>query len=291
MRIIYDLDEMTETARGWLAGGSVGLVPTMSNLHVGHVALIQSSLQECELSVVSIFDNLLQLELDETQSRIPRSLADDLQLLDQQRVDVVFIPRSDDFYPVSFSTHVIPSGPIAERLEGAAQPENIRKVATAMTKLFQLVRPDMVYLGQKKAQQVALIRKLVSDLNIDLNIRVLPIVRESDGVAVSSSIGLLSLAERQAVALLYRALLAGKAVIEKGERHSAVIEKVVADLIATEPLLKLDYIAICDPNTFEEMGETLGVDLPDLLLVVAVHVGATRLIDNVLWKSSGYWLI
>ena len=290
MRIIYDLDEMTETARGWIAGGSVGLVPTMGNLHAGHVALIQASLRECELSVVSIFNNILQLESNETQSRIPRSLSDDLQLLDQERVDVVFIPRPGDFYPVSFSTHVIPSGPLAERLEGATQPENIRKFATAMTKLFQLVRPDLVYLGQKKAQQVALIRKLVSDLNFDLNIRVLPIVRDSDGVAFSSRIGLLSLEERRAVAVLHQALLAGKAVIEKGERHSAVIEKVVADLIATEPLLKLDYVAICDPNTFEEVGETLGVNLPDLLLTVAVHVGAIRLIDNILWKSSGYWL-
>jgi pantoate--beta-alanine ligase len=290
MRIIYDLDEMTETARGWLAGGSVGLIPTNSNLHAGHVALVRSSLQECELSVVSIFDNLLRLESDETQSRIPRSLGADLQLLDQERVDVVFIPRREDFYPMSFSTHVIPSGPIAARLEGATQPENIRKVATAMTKLFQLVRPDIVYLGQKKAQQVALIRKLVRDLNFDLQIRVLPIVRESDSVAVSGRIALLSQVERQAIAVLYRALLAGKAVIEKGERNSAVIEKVVADLIASEPLLKLDYVAICDPNTFEEMGETFGINLPDLLLTVAVHVGATRLVDNILWRSSGYWI-
>ena len=291
MRIIYNLDEMTETARGWLAGGSVGLVPTMGNLHAWHVALIQSSLQECELSVVSIFDNFLQLESDETQSQVPHSLADDLQLLDQKRVDIVFIPRSDDFYPASFSTHIIPSGPIAERLEGATQPDNIREVATAFTKLFQLVRPDIVYLGQKKAQQGALIRKLVRDLNIDLKIRVLPIVRERDGVAVSTGIGLLSLAERQAITILYKALLAGKIVIEDGERHTAFIEKAVVDLIATEPLLKLDYVAICDPDTFEEVGETLGINLPDLLFVVAVHVGATRLIDNILWKSSGYWLI
>jgi pantoate--beta-alanine ligase len=291
LRIIYDLDEMTETARGWLAGGTVGLVPTIGNLHAGHVALVQSSLQECELSIVGIFDNLLQLEPDQTQRRVPHTLADDLQLLDQERVDIVFIPRSDDFYPASFSTHVIPSGPIAERLEGATQPGNIREVATAMTKLFQLVRPDIVYLGQKKAQQVALIRKLVRDLNIDLNIRVLPIVRERDGVAVSSRIGLLSLAERQAITVLYQALLAGKAVIVNGERQTAVIEKVVADLIATQPLLKLDYVAICNPDTFEEVGETLGIPLPDLLVAVAVHVGTTRLIDNILWNSSGYWLV
>jgi pantoate--beta-alanine ligase len=288
MRIIYDLDEMTETARGWLAGGSVGLVPTTGNLHAGHIALIQSSLQECELSVVSIFDHFLQLQTDKAKSRFPHSLASDLLCLDQQKVDIVFIPRPDDFYPVNFSTHIIPFGPIAERLEGVNQTEDIGKVATAMTKLFQLVRPDNVYLGQKKAQHVALIRQLVSDLNFDLNIRMLPIVRESDGVAVSSRLRLLSPAERQAAIILYQALLAGKDVIEKGERRSAVIEKVVTHLIATEPLLKLDYIALCNPDIFVAAEENLGVHLPDLLLVIAVHIGPIRLTDNILWKSSGY---
>jgi pantoate--beta-alanine ligase len=290
MRIIHDLDEMTEMARGWLAGGSIGLVPTTGHIHAGHVALVQASLNKCELSVVSIFDKSLQLESDENQAHIPHDLARDLQLLDKEQVDVVFIPRPEDFYPANFSTQVVPSGPIAERLEEVAEPGYMRKVSTAMTKLFQLVRPDVVFLGQKKAQQVALIRKLVSDLNIDLTVHVLPIVRESDGLAVSSHLGLLSPAERQAATVLYQALLAGKATIEKGERGSAVIEKAIADVIATEPLVKLDYAAICDPNTFEEVEETLGADLPDLLLAVAVHVGSTRLIDNILWKSSRYWL-
>jgi pantoate--beta-alanine ligase len=290
MRIIHDLDEMTETARGWLTGGSVGLVPTMGHLHAGHVALVQASLNECEFSVVSIFDTSLQLESDESLALIPRDLARDLQLLDEQQVDVVFIPDPEDFYPANFSTQVVPSGPIAERLEGAAKPGYMCKVGTAMMKLFQLVRPDVVFLGQKKIQLVALIRKLVSDLNIDLSVRVLPTVRESDGLAVSSRTGLLSPAERQAASILYQALLAGKAIIEKSERRSATIEKVMADVIANEPLVKLDYAAICDPNTFETVEETLGTDLSDLLLVIAVHVGSTRLIDNILWKSSGYWL-
>ena len=290
MRIIYDLDEMTETARGWLTGGSVGLVPVIGNLHAGHLALVRSSIQECELSIVSIFDNSLQFDSDEVLTRIPLHLATNLQLLEQERVDVVFIPRPSDFYPSGFSTHVVPFGPLAERLEGATQYQNFPKMATSMTKLFQLVRPDKVYLGQKKAQQVALIRKLVSDLNFDLNIRVLPIIRESDGVAFSNQVGLLSQSERQAVVVIYRALLAGKSVIEKGEHDTSVIKKEVADLIATEPLLKLDYVAICDPNTLEEMGENLGANLPDFMLAVSVSVGVTRLVDNILWKSSGFWL-
>lgn len=290
MRIIHDLDEMTETARGWLAGGSVGLVPTMGHLHPGHIALVRTCLNECELSVVSIFDTSLQLEPDEHLAHLPQDLDKDLQLLDKEQVDVVFIPRPEDFYPADFSTHVILSGPLAERLEGVAQPGYMRKVCTAMTKLFQIVRPDVVFLGQKKVQQVALIRKLVRDLNIDLSIRVLSTVRESDGMAVSNRSALLLPPERRAAAILYQALLAGKAAIETGERRIATIEKVMADMIATEPLVKLDYVAVCNPNSFEAMGATLGVDSPDLLLAVAVHVGPTRLIDNFLRKSSGYWL-
>ncbi|MGZ3626845.1 MAG: 4-phosphopantoate--beta-alanine ligase [Ktedonobacteraceae bacterium] len=290
MRVIYDLDEMTETARGWLAGGSVGLVIVNGNLHEGHLVLVRSSVQECELSVVCIFDNSLRFESAEVLARMPLNLATNLQLLDLEHVDVVFIPRPSDFYPSGFSTRVVPFGPIAEKLEGAIQPDDMRQVATSMTKLFQLVRPDKVYLGQKKAQQNALIRKLVEDLNIDLTVRVLPIVRESDGVAISNQLGLLSQVERQAVVHIYQALLTGKSMIEKGEYNTSIIKKEVASLIATEPLLKLDYVSICDPATFEEMRENWGTDLPEFLLTVSVSVGAARLVDNILWNNGGFWL-
>ncbi|HKV01664.1 MAG TPA: pantoate--beta-alanine ligase, partial [Ktedonobacteraceae bacterium] len=148
----------------------------------------------------------------------------------------------------------------------------------------------VVFLGQKHAQRVALIRKLVRDLSIDVNLRVLPIVRERDGLAISAQNQLLSPAERQAATILYQALLAGKALIEKGERRPAVIEKAIAKLIATEPLVKLDYAAICDPETFEHMGRKMAVNLSDLLITVAAQVGNTRQIDNILWKREGYWL-
>jgi len=289
MRIIHDLDEMTETARGWLIAGTVGIVPTAGPLHTGHVTLIRSSLQTCELSVVSILANPAQFGFNEDQPHA-YNLTEDLQLLDRERVDVVFIPRPKDFYPTDFSTVVIPSGPVAERLEGALRPDYARGIATAMMKLFQLVRPDVVFVGQKHAQQVALIRKLVRDLNIDVSLRVLPIVRERDGLAISAQNRLLSPAERQAVTILYQALLAGKAMIEKGERHPAVIEKAIAKLIATEPLVKLDYVAISDPETFEHMGKKMAVNLSDLLIMVAAQVGNTHQIDNILWKREGYWL-
>lgn len=290
MRIIHDLDEMTETARGWLIAGTVGIVPTAGSLHTGHVTLIRSSLQTCELSVVSILANQARFGIHEDLPHYAYNLTEDLQLLERERVDVVFIPRPEDFYPTDFSTVVIPSGPVAERLEGALRPDYARGIATAMLKLFQLVRPDVVFLGQKHAQQVALIRKLVRDLNIDVSLRVLPIVRERDGLAISAQNRLLSPAERQAVTILYQALLAGKAMIEKGERHPAVIEKAMAKLIATEPLVKLDYVTICDPETFEPMGKKMAVNLSDLLIIVAAQVGKTRQIDNILWKREGYWL-
>lgn len=290
MRIIHDLDEMTETARGWLIAGTVGLVPTVGPLHTGHVTLMRSSLQTCELSVVSILANPAQFGFDEDRPDYLYKLTEDLQLLDRERVDVVFIPRPEDFYPTDFSTVIIPSGPVAERLEGALRPGYAHGIATAMLKLFQLVRPDVVFLGQKHAQQVALIRKLVRDLNIDVILRVLPIVRERDGLAISAQNQLLSPAERQAVTILYQALLAGKAMIEKGERRPAVVEKAIAKLIATEPLVKLEYAAICDPETFEHIGKKMAVNLSDLLITVAAQVGNTRQVDNILWKREGYWL-
>src|SRR5579859_709971 len=153
MRIIHNLDEMTETARGWLAGGSVGFVPTMGDLHEGHITLVQAARQECEISVVSIFVNSLAFDQGEDLTSYPRDLLRDLQLLSNASVDVVFIPRAEDLFPPHFSTYVALSGPIAERLERVNNPGYVRELATEMTKLFQLVRPDRVYFGQKDAQE------------------------------------------------------------------------------------------------------------------------------------------
>lgn len=290
MRIIHDLDEMTETARGWLASGSVGFVSTMGRLHTGHVALVQAARQECEISVVSILRNSQQFGFDEDVPVRAYNLTKDLQLLEKEDVDVVFIPRPEDIFPRQFSTYVVPLGTIAERLEGSIRPDYFRVIATVIMKLCHLVRPDVIFLGQKDAQQAALYRKLVRDFYIDVSIRVLPTVRESDGLAISSRNYFLSKAERQVAPVLYKALLTAKARIEKGERRRTVIEKSMLDLIATEPLVKPDYVDICNPDTFEEVAKTLPALLPDLLLVVAARVGTTRLIDNIAWKRGGYWL-
>ena len=287
MRIINNLDEMTETARGWLSGGSVGFVPTKGHLHIGHLALIQAARQECEISVVSIFVDAVALGSGDDPAAYPHYLAQDLQLLASANVDVAFLPHAGDMYPPDFSTYVAPTGPLVERLEGASRPAHLRQLATGIIKLFQLVRPDFAYFGQKDAQQVAIIHRIVRDLNIDINLRVLPTIRENDGLAVASSNPALSPGQRQAATVIHRALLAGRALVENGERRPASIEKAMADLIAGEAAVKLDYAAVCRPDTFAEV-DTVA---PGTLLVIAAYVGKARLVDNILWTSDGRWLL
>lgn len=284
MRIIQSLGEMNETARGWLAGGTVGFVPTMGYLHDGHLSLIRAA-QECEITVVSIFVNPLQFPPGDPAQRYPRDVPRDLQLLSAANVDVVFLPRAEDLFPPDFATFVTLSGPIADRLEGAIYPAYIRGVATMICKLFQLVRPDIAYFGQKDAQQVAVVRQLVRDLNIDVNLRVLPTMRESDGLALSSRNSLLSSAERQAARLLYQALLAGKALVEGGERRSPLIEQAMTRVIASEPLVRLDYVAVCHADTFKGVPQVV----PHTLLALAANIGQARLIDNIVYQGRGRW--
>ncbi len=288
MRIIHDLDEITETARGWLAGGPVGFIPTMGDLHAGHASLIQAAREECEYTIVSIFVNPLQFGNDVGIVRAPHDIARDLQFLDAQQVDVVFLPRAEEMYPANFSTRVMFSGPLAERLEGGFQPEYVLGYATVITKLFQLIRPDVAYFGRKNAQQVALIRQVVRDLNIDVKVRVLPIARDADGLALGSATTILSAAERQAANLLYQALLAAKALLERGERRLALIEQAMIDVTAAAPLLKLDYATACDPVTFAPPGDTLPEILTDLLLLIAARMNGLRLTDNILLRD-GHW--
>jgi pantoate--beta-alanine ligase len=287
MRIIHNLDEMTETARGWLAGGSVGFVPTMGFLHAGHMSLVQAAKQDCEISVVSIFVNPIQFDAQEDLVRYPRDLERDLRPLDDINIDVVFIPRAEDIFPADFSTYVVPSGPIMKRLESLSSPVYIRGVATVITKLFQLVRPDVAYFGQKDAQKIAIVRKLVQDLNIDVTLRILPTVRESDGLALTSQNYLLSPSERQAVQSLYRALLAAKSLVEQGERRPHVVSQAMTDIINGEPLLTLNYAVVCHPDTFNP----INVIQPGTVLALAASVGSIRLVDNITWLENGQWLL
>lgn len=287
MRIIQTLDEMTETARGWLAGGSVGFVPTMGYLHAGHLSLIEAARKECEISVVSIFVNPLQFATRDEFEHYPRDLTRDIQLLRTAQVDVVFTPREEDFYPPDFCTHVIPSGPLLERLEGADSTDSMRGMATATTKLLQLVRPDVAYFGQKDIQRFAIVRRIVRDLNIDVHLHRMPTVRESDGLALSSRNHRLLPNERSAASALYRALLLGKSLIEGGELNPEVVEKAMFALVTLEPSISLSYAVACHSETFEPVQQIV----PGTMLAIAASLGGIRLIDNIVWFGDDHWLL
>jgi pantoate--beta-alanine ligase len=285
MRIIHRLDEMTETARGWLAGGTVGFVPTMGHLHNGHMTLVEAAKRECEISVVSVFISPLHFATVEDYARYPHDVTRDLQQLEGAGADVVFLPRAEDLFPEDFSTYVTPSGLLAERLEAAAIPYSLRGAATTITKLLQLVRPDVVYFGQKDAPQVALVRRLVRDLNIDITIRVLATAREHDGLAMDSYNHLLSPSERQAAAIIYQALLEAKALIEQGELHAATIEEAMRKRLASSAQITAEYIDICHPDTFNPV-EYIE---PKTLFLIAARVGSVRLLDTLVWLGDKHW--
>ncbi|TMD62578.1 MAG: pantoate--beta-alanine ligase [Chloroflexi bacterium] len=289
MRIIHNMDEMTETARGWLAGGTVGFVPTMGFLHQGHKTLVQAAHQECEISVASIFVNPIQFEESEDLIRYPRDLSRDLQLLSTTSIDVVFIPRTEDIYSAGFSTYVMPTSSqwAVQPAKGTGSRIYARGVATIITKLLQLVRPDIAYLGQKNAQQIAIVRQVVRDLNIDVGLRILPTVRESDGLALGSRNHFLTQPERRAASVLYRALLAGKALVDGNVRNSAEIEKAMIDLVVTEPLVNLDYVKICHSDTLRAVDTVM----PGTMLMIAAHIGIVHIIDNIIWHGDTNWLL
>lgn len=295
MRIIHSLDEMTETARGWLAGGPVGFIPTSGRLHSGHLSLVRAAQRECEITVVSIFATQNTFHPLHQSTGLVYDLTRDVQLLEATQIDVVFIPRPEEIYPPTFATYVMTSGAVVERLECSLAPEQARATATIFTKLLQLIRPDIAYFGQKSVQQVALLRRLVHDFSIDTTLRVLPTVREGDGLALSCDNVLLSPSQRQAVPLLYRALLSARAQIEQGERQVALLEQTMAKVVSSSSLLRLDYAAICDPSTFAALDVlpdlTPTLSSPGFLLAVAAYASSVRLTDNIQFTSNGYWLI
>lgn len=287
MRIIHELDEMTEVARGWLMGGAVGFVPTMGNLHNGHLSLIRAAHEECEMSVVSIFVNSLQFPSVEAAQQYPRNIQRDLQLLRTTEVDIVFLPSHHAVYPPTFSTYITPVGPLAEHIASERGKEFVRGFATGIIKFLQIVRPDVAYLGQKDVQQVALVRQLVRDLSIDVTLRILPIERESDGLAVSHLNMRLSSEQRHAATFLYKALLAGKTLIEQGEHHVNAIKQIMQAVVATQPLLTLEYISLCHADTFLEMEEAT----PGMVLRVSAFINDIRLTDNIVWMKNGQWRV
>jgi len=255
--------------------GVVGLVPTMGYLHDGHLSLVQRAREDCDHVVVSIFVNPTQFGPQEDLSKYPRDVARDLSLLEPLGVDLVWMPTAELMYPPGYQTWVEVEA-ITRPLEGAMRPGHFRGVTTVVTKLFTGVQPRKAYFGQKDAQQAAVIRQMTRDLNFPIEIVVCPIVREPDGLAMSSRNVYLDPAQRKAATVLYRSLSAAKEAYENGERDADQLRQTMKDVLASEPLAQVQYVSCADYDTLEELERVTG----KTLLSMAVFFGKTRLIDN-----------
>ena len=255
----------------------LGLVPTMGALHEGHLSLIREAQKQCSPMVVSIFVNPKQFGPSEDLKNYPRTFETDRKTLKQLGVDYLFAPSAEEIYPSGFSTAVVVEG-LSDRLEGKSRPGHFRGVATVVLKLFEIVQPRFAFFGRKDAQQVRIIRQLTRDLNLDTELMVCPIVREPNGLALSSRNALLSDAQRQAATALYRSLVAARDEIRSGERSPAIILSSLRKVIDSEPRVALDYAEIADAETFEPV-ITLA---RESYILIAARVGDTRLIDNAL---------
>jgi len=255
--------------------GTVGFVPTMGYLHEGHLALVKQAKIENSAVVVSIYVNPTQFGPREDLGAYPRDLDRDIELLRKEGTDVVFVPPDDEMYPSEFSSWVDVEK-VTERLEGASRPGHFRGVATVVAKLFNIVQPTRAYFGQKDAQQVVVIKRMAADLNMNLEVVVVPTVRESDGLAMSSRNMYLSPKERQAGTILFKALTLARQLRGGGEKDAENIRRQMTALIQKEPLAQIDYVSIADAETLKELNS---LDRP-AVASLAVRIGKTRLIDN-----------
>lgn len=262
---------MRDIARGWHVDGcSIGLVPTMGALHAGHMSLVDRARRENDKVIVSVFVNPIQFGAGEDLARYPRSPEHDMSLLRAAGVDAIYKPSVADMYPPGASTRVTVHG-VSDTLEGAVRPGHFEGVATVVVKLLSATSADRAYFGQKDAQQMAVVKRLVSDLDIGAEVRVCPTVREADGLALSSRNSYLDAAQRQAAVCLSRALRLAAEAYVRGEHNPQRLTAILRKSIEAEPLAELEYADVVDPATFSTPGS---------LAVVAVRIGKTRLIDN-----------
>jgi len=258
-----------------LEGKSIALVPTMGYLHEGHLSLVRLARKAADVLVVSIFVNPAQFGPSEDFKDYPRDMKKDLELCEKEKVDIVFSPKTEDIYPGGYSTYVTEER-LSRGLCGATRPGHFRGVATVVTKLFNIVAPDVAFFGQKDYQQSLLIRKMTEDLNLPVKIEVGPIVREEDGLAMSSRNDYLDPGERREALCLYRSLRIAEEMIEAGERNSEEIRRSMKEIIETESSARIDYIEIVDGRTLQPRHRIED----NTLIALAVFVGRTRLIDN-----------
>jgi pantoate--beta-alanine ligase len=261
---------------------TIGLVPTMGALHEGHLSLVREARRMCDVVVVSVFVNPTQFGPGEDFARYPRDLTKDTALLTDYNVDYIFAPPAEEIYPRNFSTYVTVEG-LSDQMEGVARPGHFRGVATVVSILLNVVRPDFTFFGQKDAQQAVIIKRMVRDLAFDTEVIVLPTVREDSGLAMSSRNLYLSPEEQQSAAVIHRALAKAKEAFKEGERSSNRITELVRSTIEAEPLARVDYVNVSDAETLEKLDK---LDDRPTLVAVAVYFGKTRLIDNTILNSA-----
>jgi pantoate--beta-alanine ligase len=273
---VATIEEIRSTVKQWRAANlTIAFVPTMGFLHEGHLSLIRAAKKEHERCILSIFINPAQFGPNEDLDRYPRDLEGDCAKAESAGTDLLFLPTAESLYPDGYRTYVLVNH-LSNLFCGKSRPTHFQGVTTIVCKLFHIVTPDCAYFGQKDAQQAFLIRKMVCDLNMDLAIKVQATVREIDGLAMSSRNSYLSLEERRAATVLFRALSLGLQQFSGGERDPKAIETILKRFIESEPLARIDYVAVVDAATFEEATAATG----SFLILMAVFIGKTRLIDN-----------
>lgn len=282
MKIVNTIAEVRELVKAWKKDGlTVGLVPTMGYLHEGHASLIKRASNENDRVVVSDFVNPIQFGPKEDLASYPRDIDRDAKVCAEAGADIIFHPTADEMYFSDFSTFVDITGP-SEELCGKSRPTHFKGVCTVVSKLFLIVSPDRAYFGQKDAQQLAVIKRMVRDLNFDIEIVGCPIIRENDGLAKSSRNSYLSEDERKAAVILSRALKEGRELVLNGEKNAKVVIDKITEVINSEPLAKIDYVQIVN---FPQVKPVKVID-GDILTAVAVYIGTTRLIDNFIIENG-----
>jgi pantoate--beta-alanine ligase len=280
MKIYKTITEMRAASRAARSGGNrLGLVPTMGALHEGHLSLVRAARAQSDIVAVSIFVNPTQFGPNEDFSKYPRTFERDCALLEKEGVDFVFAPSVDEMYPKGAVTYVTVEG-LSEKLCGRSRPGHFRGVTTVVSKLFHIVEPDLAFFGQKDAAQVAIIRRMVRDLNMPVDIVVCPIVREPDGLAMSSRNTYLDPQQRKSALVLHRSLAQIEEIFGKGERNSSRLVATGKEVFSKEPEVRLDYLEVVDLENLDPMPQITGI----ALVAVAAFLGTTRLIDNVILR-------
>lgn len=281
MQIVSTVEEVRKQVKKWREEGlSIGLVPTMGYLHEGHKSLIDKAVEQNDRVVVSVFVNPIQFGPNEDLATYPRDLERDAALCENAGANLIFHPEPENMYESDFCSFIDMDG-LTKGLCGKTRPTHFRGVCTVVGKLFNIVEPNRAYFGQKDAQQLAVIRRMVRDLNFNLEVIGCPIIREDDGLAKSSRNTYLSKEERKAAVILHKGLLCGEELVKAGEKSAATVKQAITEIIESEPLAKIDYVEIVNFDNIETIETIDG----SILAAVAVYIGKTRLIDNFIYES------